>query len=293
MKISREVDRMRLKLLTLRSLIVAAFWGAFGLGCTHEAALDKAVATGDAKKMAEVCAGRHFGFQTPVSDETRARACVAREEYDRAQIPTLSCDEAQEKYLFYASHERPPPPTSLAFAKRLVSCGRWLALWSVYQKASSGVPPILVGEAKTKSGEATVRTLLATAPSWAVEQIVMNLDAVDAASGPDFTDDVASAYDRLVDPYHQETVFEYLVHRKHPRASTLAGTFLMSSNQKVRRLGCWGAGELGDPTLRNLVEQVAATDSYSEIAGVRGGEALSQRFIVREKCREALAKMPR
>jgi hypothetical protein len=287
----RGLGIVRISRRNMASLI--GFCSLTLVGCTHEAALEKAIASGDAEKMTQICEGVHFGFQQPPSDATMAQACKAREAYDRAQIPQLSCDQAEQKYLAYFSHLRPPPATSLAFAHRLAFCGRWLALWSIYQGESSGVPPILIREAKTPAGEARLRALIPLAPSWALEEISANLRAVDEASGPTFADEFAIAFDRAPSPEAQANVFKYLVRHKHPRASALTVTYLTSESHKDRRFGCWAVGELHDPALRPLAEQVAGTDSYSEFGEARGGAAVSQRFVVREACRQSLPKVPR
>ncbi len=257
-------------------------------GCTHEAALDKAIASGDVSKMKGLCEGMKLGFQKPVPEETKERACQAYNEQERAQVAKLSCAEVTAVYEKGGQHRT--DETRAAYYGRFAECGQWLSFWTGNWDKKF-IEPLQQREAKTKKGEAGLRATITSASPNALSSIVSHLKSLEESGGPDVSNELASVYDRA-DPHDVATIYRYLTRHKHPKAQALTTQYLASADPATRSLGCWGAGELGDDRFRETVSQLAATDSYSE-GEIEQGRFVSQRYVVRDQCHQALGKIAR
>jgi hypothetical protein len=267
------------------------FTGVALAACTNDATLDKAIANGDVAKMQYMCEGRHNGFQKPPPEELKDRACEAREEYERARAKKLSCDELAAVYEKEA-HNR-SDKTRAVYYERFAECGNWTAFWSGNWDTKY-ILPVQIHEVKSPRGEAALRALFPKADPELLHRIIAHLAAIDEASGPSFADEVAAINDRVMAGSDIDDIvssYRYLVKHKHPKGAALATRFLGSTNPNTRSLGCWGAGEMADKELRDTVAKLASTDSYS-MSFARDDGVVLQRFVVRDECHGALAKMP-
>jgi hypothetical protein len=219
----------------------------------------------------------------------KARACeasrAATQVRDRGRIASLTCEQLPKETSFASPNVA--RETRTFYVDRLAECGQWEAFFSLPQHGSEAS---LVREAKTPKGEAGLRAAVLRGSQYNLPSMVENLEVIDKASGPVVADELASSFDRVAPPDRQP-LFEYLAKHRHPKAKALIAEYLASADQYLRRSGCWGASQVGDADFRPRVQELATNDTYSVVERFRNG-TVSQTFVVRDECREALSKLP-